>query len=164
MVDANFKEDHSDLVGLGGWLILIGFSIAISPFLILDTLITNHIQILTDGTYTLLTHPDSESYLPGFNLIMSFEILGNMILMGVCCYLLFLFFQKSKNFPKIFIYYLFGNSLFLFLDSAFLMLLFPSTEILNPQTLSSLLASLITLAIWIPYFRRSIRVKLTFTS
>ena len=163
MVDANFKEDHSDLVGLGGWLILIGIAIAISPFLILNTLLSNHLPILTDGTFALLTHPSSESYVPGFSLIMSFEMLGNIILMSTGFYLMVLFFKKSKTFPQVFIYYLIGNFLFLFLDSVFGVMVFPSSGF-DPETVGSLLGSLFGIAIWIPYLRRSIRVKLTFIS
>lgn len=164
MNDSNFEVDNSELVGLRGWLILVGFSLIISPLLILYLLLTVHLPIFSDGTFALLTDSSNELYIQGFSPLLSFEILGNIIFIFTCIYLVILFFRKSKSFPVFFIYYRLGYCVFLTLDIIFAKMVFPSEIILDPITLRDLIGAYLGTIIWIPYMLRSKRVKLTFIS
>ena len=97
-------------------------------------------------------------------MIMSYEILGNLILIFASFYLLFLFFKKSKFFPSYFIYFRLFNVLFLALDIIFAKMIFPEEPIFDPTIARDLFQVILAAAIWIPYMLRSRRVKNTFIS
>lgn len=164
MSDSEFELEETKLTGLGGWLIIVGFGLMITPIVIFSTLLSEHLPLFTDGTFALLTSEISEHYIPGFSIIMSYEILGNLILIFASFYLLFLFFKKSKFFPSYFIYFRLFNVLYIALDIIFAKMIFPEEPVLDPSIARELFQVIFAAAIWIPYMLRSQRVKNTFIS
>lgn len=164
MSDAEFDLEETRLTGLGGWLTIVGFGLIVTPIVIFNLLLTEHLPLFTDGSFALLTSESSEYYVPGLSFIMSYEILGNLILIFASFYLLFLFFKKSKFFPSYFIYFRLFNVLFLALDIIFAKMIFPEEPIFDPTIARDLFQVILAAAIWIPYMLRSRRVKNTFIS
>lgn len=164
MSDADFEFEEPKITGLGGWLILVAIGLILSPFWIVSTLLTIHLPIFTDGTFALVTSTSSEYFTPGFSLLMSYEVLGNLILFFFIFYLLYLFFSKSKSFPLFFIYSRVGYLVFILLDIIFAKVVFPSETVFDPTTARELFQAIFGAAIWIPYMLRSKRVKNTFIS
>jgi hypothetical protein len=82
----------------GGWLILIGIGIVISPLRIIQLLTFTHVPIFTDGTWEVLTTVGSEAYSPLWGPILSIEITINILLLASSIYLIYLFFKKKKIF------------------------------------------------------------------
>ena len=80
--------------GLGGWLILVGLGVIISPFYIL-TVIPEFLPIFQDNMYDELV-----SAAPLFGLFLWTEIVVNLIIFLGSIYLIFLFFAKKTFFPK----------------------------------------------------------------
>lgn len=162
MSDSEFELEETRLTGLGGWLIIVGFGLMITPIVIFSTLLSEHLPLFTDGTFALLTSESSEFYIPGFSIIMSYEILGNLILIFASFYLLFLFFKKSKFFPSYFIYFRLFNVLYIVLDIILAKMIFPAEPMFDPSIARDLFQVILAAAIWIPYMLRSQRVKNTF--
>ena len=164
MSDAEFDLEETRLTGLGGWLIIVGFGLIITPIVIFNLLLTLHLPLFTDGSFALLASESSEYYVPGFSFIMSYEILGNLILILASFYLLILFFKKSKFFPSYYIYFRLFNVLFVVLDIIFAKIVFPEEPMFDPAIARDLFQVIVAAAIFIPYMLRSRRVKNTFIS
>mgnify|MGYP001172127706 CR=1 FL=1 len=162
MNDADFEFKEPKIAGLGGWLILVAIGLILSPLLILNTLLTVHLPLLNDGTFNELTSSSSEYFIPGFSLVMSFEVLGNLTLFFFIFYLLYLFFSKSKSFPLFFIYYRVGYLVFILLDIIFVKMVLPGLPMFDAASVRELFSAIFSVVIWVPYILRSKRVKNTF--
>jgi hypothetical protein len=53
--------DNNKYEGLGGWLILVGIGVVISPLRLLAELSKVYLPMFNDGTWEALTTPTSES-------------------------------------------------------------------------------------------------------
>ena len=95
--------DTNALKGLGGWLILVGIGVVLSPFRLLYTLIPVYQPIFEDGTWEALTTESSEVYNPYFSTLLFGEITFNVLMISACIYLIYLFFSKHYFFPKLYI-------------------------------------------------------------
>ena len=122
--------------GLGGWLILVGLGVIISPFYIL------------------------------FGLLIWMEIVVNLIIFLCSIYLIFLFFAKKTFFPKFYIWFVFGSLAFVIVDAIVAGMLvkdmLPDEPIFDSETIKEIVRLLITAIIWVPYMMVSKRVKATF--
>ncbi len=161
--DPTIKVEESGVKpGIRGWLILVAIGVVFSPLLILLALFTEFLPIFTDGSWELLTNPNSAYYIPGIGALLKFEIIGNILFFVLALYSLFLFFKKDKRFPKFFIALLAYSVLFSILDSIFASSIPGLDEQLNLEGDKELIRSIIVTAIWIPYMLKSRLVKVTF--
>jgi len=144
-----------DLEGLSGWLLLVGFGLVVSPFVILSSIVTTNIPFLYGSKYQafLATHPAVEG-------LIVFEVISNIIFIACIAALNYLFFTKRKAFPGYFILYLVTNLLVLLIDTFAANALFPSVHLTAAYT--SIARTLLAALIWIPYMLVSRRVKATF--
>ncbi len=147
--------------GLGGWLILVGISVVISPLRLLTELKT-FLPIFNNGTWEALTTPTLESYNSFFSSLLIGEILFNSLMMLFSAYLIYLFFTKKSFFPKLYIWVLILNLVFIPLDAILVSLAFPNTEVFDVETIKAIGKALLASLIWIPYLLISKRVKATF--
>jgi hypothetical protein len=138
------------------WLILLAIVLVAIPLMYLYSLI-DFISIFTDGTWKLITDTDSIYYAPGRGGHIIFEIIGQIVALFASFYLLFIFFKKSKRFPKFFIIYMVFCLIYNIIDFV------AGWVILDGAVDSTYLRnSIISSCIWIPCMIKSKLVKGTF--
>ncbi|WP_020615471.1 DUF2569 domain-containing protein [Paenibacillus daejeonensis] len=149
--------------GLGGWLILVQIGLYLTLLLIGYYSATGTIPILLDSEFwTVLTSPDLEFYHPAVGPIIIFEAAYNFLLFGFIIYILICFYQKKWIVPRLMIIF-YSLSFLLAVADAFLVFNIPFLRELDEgETMRDLGRSAMTCAIWIPYFRKSVRVQNTF--
>ncbi|HEY8156591.1 MAG TPA: DUF2569 domain-containing protein [Myxococcota bacterium] len=155
-------QDSRTLVGLGGWLALVGLGLVISPLRLAAVLIQTFPPIFQGGTWEALTSPGSEVYHALWAPLLMFELVGNSAFILVSLILLFLFFKRSRRFPNLYIAYAVANLLFILCDAWLGSRVLPDEPMFDPDTARELSRSLIAGAVWIPYMLNSQRVANTF--
>lgn len=153
MNNTSLNEDHDLTVkGIGGWLILVAIGVVINPLILLSTLILDHLPIILDGTLFKLLH--TQILLFG---LMIFEIALNVIFLIYSIIIVFKFFKKSFQFPKLQIILYISNILFLIIDNVL------ASLIMKNVTMDMYILRLsLTAIIWSTYLLKSERVKNTF--
>lgn len=159
--DALFQAEHHKLKGLGGWLILVGIGVVITPFRLLMIISSTYLPLFKDGSWELLTDPASDSYYPNFDIVVIIEILGNSAFVLFSVYLIYLFFSKHYLFPKMYIVFIVANLVFIFAD-ALLGSLVLDVAAFDAETIQAIVRPLISAFVWVPYLLVSKRVKVTF--
>jgi hypothetical protein len=156
---AGIKKREDDLVGIGGWLILLAIGQVLGPLKYLGSVVQYYIGL------------DSNLWTK-FPIAFYGEAVLQISLLALMCYTAYLFFTKSKAFPTFFIFeYVAG------------ILIYPVDVIFSAATLSAYtgvpvetytakmmdsgevgrtIAMMITAAVWIPYIKLSKRVSKTF--
>ena len=142
---------RSDLNGIGGWLILVAVGLAIAPFNSLHGMYRD-LRLLFGGSGAVLG-----SY-HGLAALILFEAITNTIFFSSLIGLNVLFYRKSRLFPGWMITFLCCQLLVVLADHLAAMRFSPSTGA------TPLLRSFIGVAVWIPYYLRSVRVKETFVN
>ncbi|ADZ93102.1 DUF2569 family protein [Marinomonas mediterranea] len=154
--------DNSEIKGLGGWLILVGFGVLISPIRLLVTLIPTYKPIFEDGAWEALTTVGSEVYTPYFGSLLVGEIAFNTIMVVASIYLIYLFFSKHYLFPKLYIGIIAASLIFIPLDAWIVTKVFPGEPMFDPETTKEFMRSFMIGVIWVPYMLVSKRVHATF--
>lgn len=155
-------SDTSELKGLGGWLIIIGIGLFMSPISIVVELGPMYYSILADGVIPAITNPLSEFYNPLLMLLIFGELVINSLMAVVSVYLIYLFFSKHYQFPKVYIAVTIISVIIFPLDAWLGSLVFPNQPLFDDETLKYFFRSLVAAMIWIPYMLVSERVKATF--
>jgi Protein of unknown function (DUF2569) len=150
--------------GLGGWLILVGLGIIISPLRIISQVFPVYSEIISSGSWTTLTTPGSDAYNPLWAPILLGEMLINGGLLLVWIFVAFLFFTKKKAFPKWYIGILLFTLTFILIDAVAIKVVLPNQAMFDAETTKEFGRSLIATLIWVPYMLISKRVKATFVS
>jgi len=150
---------RDELVGLGGWLILAGFGITISPIRILFTF-SKTLPSYSASTWAALTTPGMSGYDPFWAPVLMFELFGNIALLVFTILTAWLFYTKKRQFPRTFIWVVGGSIVFSVLD----MLLMSFVPVSDPTAIewSRQFGRTVVAAIWIAYMLRSQRVRNTF--
>jgi hypothetical protein len=149
-----------DSEGLGGWLILVAFGLIVRPLWLLYTLYDGRAAFYNAAVWERLTSPESQVYNRHFGLIAPLELIVYLFLLTYSVLLIALFFRRSYLFPKtIQLYFVcaVAAAVFMIWDVAMLQ---PGQ--VDTSTSMALFQAVVAAAIWIPYFRVSRRVKLTF--
>lgn len=154
--------DNNELKGLGGWLILVGIGVVLSPIRLLSTLVPTFKPVFEDGTWEALTTEGSDAYAPYFGSLLVGEMVFNTIMVAASIYLIYLFFSKHYLFPKLYIGIVAASLIFIPLDAWVVTLVFPGEPMFDPDTTKEFMRSLIVGVIWVPYMLLSKRVKVTF--
>ncbi|HEU5397424.1 MAG TPA: DUF3857 domain-containing protein [Verrucomicrobiae bacterium] len=155
------RLNGENLNGLGGWLILVGLGLIISPIRILIQ-VGRASQNFSLWRWHGLTQPGGVSYNPLWAPLLTFELLGQITLIIVALMLLVLFFQRRRVFPRWFIALQLLNALFVLGDMVgvhFLGISSAATMAIRTRNIASVLVGC---SIWIPYMLVSQRVKATF--
>lgn len=155
-------SNDNELKGLGGWLILVGIGVVISPIRLLVTFIPSYKPIFEDGTWEALTTVSSEVYDPLWGPLLIGEIAYNSIMVAASAYLIYLFFSKHYLFPKIYIAIVTVSLVFIPLDAWLVTKVLPTEPMFDPETTKEFVRVLIVGIIWVPYMLISKRVKATF--
>lgn len=153
--------ESKDLKGLGGWLILVGIGVVISPIVMLVQM-SDFIQIFEGNTWAALTTPGSDFYQPYLGSLVIGEFIFNSLMFIAKIYLIYLFFSKHYMFPKVFIVLSIVTVVFFLIDTWLVTLILPDASVINSDTIQEFLRSFIPAVIWVPYMLVSKRVKATF--
>jgi hypothetical protein len=154
---------EKNLKGLGGWLILVGLGVVLSPIAQFFNISVNFIPLFVDGTWEILTTPGEELYNPMWASILIGELVYNAASLLVAVYLVYLFFSKHYLFPFLFIVTRVIALIFIPLDAWLVSFVLPDEPMFDPETARTLSRTVSSVLIWVPYMLVSKRVKATFT-
>ncbi|CAH2213498.1 DUF2569 domain-containing protein [Tepidibacter aestuarii] len=158
-IDETNNVEEVEYKGLGGWLILLGIGIVLNPLNSILSTYTIFKACFSEGKWSILTSPTSETYHILLKPTIIFEFATNIIMVILSLTVLVLFFKKSKHFPKVWITNFLVLILFLAIDIV-LCNQIPSIPVDNLYT--QLFKNIIPLAIWGTYLKKSKRVRNTF--
>ncbi len=150
------------LEGLGGWLILVGSNVVLSPFVIAARTYKSYAEMFASGVWDVLTSPDSMAYHALWAPLAIGEIILNSALILAWIYIAFLFFSKRRAFPFWFIAIHIATVCLIVIDAIVVHHILPDAPIFDANTLRELSRPIGAILIWAPYMLMSKRVKSTF--
>lgn len=151
-----------NLEGLGGWLILVGSNVVLSPFVIAARTYKSYAEMFASGVWDVLTSPDSMAYHALWAPLAIGEIILNSALILAWIYIAFLFFSKRRAFPFWFIAIHIATVCLIVIDAIVVHHILPDAPIFDANTLRELSRPIGAILIWAPYMLMSKRVKSTF--
>ena len=155
--------EEKKLEGLGGWLIWVGIGLVLTPIVMLTEIVPVYQGMAQDGSWTAIMSGEVDSRYPGFKATLLFEAAANAMLFAAYLVLIALFFMKKRLFPKLYIFTLAVNVLFLIGDNyLWSRILPPELAPDNSDDIKEIAKMMIRACIWIPYMLISKRVKATF--
>lgn len=140
----------SDLEGIGGWLILVAIGLGVGPFILLNGIYSD-LRVFYGAQFQAGLAPH-----PGLAAFILFEAVSNSVFLLALIALNFLFYRKKKSFPGWMIAYMAFNCAVVVVDH--LIALRYNSHAGPIAALRSVMGTLV----WIPYYLRSERVKVTF--
>jgi hypothetical protein len=153
------KLTASQPKGIGGWLILPALGLIITPIRMVFQFTHDLLPVLNPETWAALTTPGTNAYHPLWAPLISFEVIANIAMFGFTIWLLILFFKKSKRVPKLFVAWLLLLAAVQILDQLLGNQIPLVASQHDPESLKDLARSIVGVAIWVPYFLKSKRVK-----
>ena len=157
------KATGNEPKGIGGWLLLPAVGLIIMPFSLAYQFHQDILPALAPETWNTLTNTGSPAYHPLWGVAIVFEVVANVGLFCFTLWLLVLFFKKSKKIPKLVIIWLLATAVVQIFD-LLLTRQIPliASHPVSMDTVKNIGRSIVGIAIWVPYFLRSRRVKNTF--
>ncbi len=155
------EPDVPDLKGIGGWLILVAVGLCLQPLLLLKALSENAAAFKPD-TWGVLTTFGTFAYHPLWAPLLVAETGVNVVLLAWSGVLLYFFFSRGRRFPSLVIAYMGVSVAAVIADLAVASAIPVTRARLAAGAYGQVGRSVISAAIWIPYFLRSRRVAATF--
>lgn len=149
-------------VGLGGWLILVGFGVSLTPLRMLFEFLQTA-PTYTASTWARLTTPSSPSYHAFWAPLLLFELVSNVGMIVCACLLVWLFFRRKRWFPAVLVVFFTAKVLLGWLD-ALAASAIPAVAERAGAGWTTQVQSLLVAALWIGYLFRSRRVQNTFVN
>lgn len=151
-------KDYKRYDSIGGWLFLLGISIAFLPFKILAVI---------GELFKTLENAELINLYPKIEELLNNELTVNYMLLIISFFIVYFFFTKKIYFPKIFIGWLILNIFILIYDVSMVSSLAINNEKIQSaiyfETSKDILMAIVIATILIPYMLISKRVKGTFT-
>jgi len=147
--------------GLGGWLVLVGAGLILSPLMITVLMVKTIAPIVRDGSWEAISSASSDVYNPALVAFFACELLVNLGFVVASVWLLVLFFRRSRKFPSLFVAYCVVNLAFVVLDAWIVSWLLPEIP-MDDEDMREMARTVLNCLIWVPYMLRSRRVKNTF--
>ncbi|MBX3745380.1 MAG: DUF2569 family protein [Verrucomicrobiae bacterium] len=148
--------------GIGGWLILLGIGVCISPLVRLHGLWGAREGFFSMEVWRAVTTPGSEAYHPAFGALLVFEVTINTWLLSLNLLAITLFFRRHRVFPAVMMTLLIGNALFLGIDEVWGNTIPSVAENADTASKRDLIRAGVAAVIWTTYLLRSRRVTATF--
>jgi flagellar biosynthesis protein FliP len=145
---------------IGGWLILVGISIILSPFILVAKLFPMYKDLLKPGVWELLTTSGIQYY----STFIFFEMLINFLIFLTWGYLIYLFFEKKKIFRKLYLGILIFIPIFIVIDALVAQQIMGLDKLFEFNEIKEIFKSILYLAIWGTYISISERAKRTFVN
>lgn len=147
---------------IGGWLILLGIGIWLSPFIMFFQLFQGYSVLFKDGVWEALTTKGSQYYIEYYGTTLIVETLVNSLFVIFSCYLIYLFSSKKIKFKKYYTVLAILTPLFIYVDAAVVKELLYTEELFDKEGMRDFIKSLVGLCIWVPYLWISKRSEKTF--
>ncbi len=145
--------------GFGGWLILPMIGLVLSPFRMAVQFFTDLWPVFKPDVWRQLNDASLPGHQPMLPTMIIVESVVNVAMLVFTLALVWYFFTKSRHTPRLYIVWLVLLVVIQVVDSA----LVSSLGVpIDKDSMRDLIRSVITSAIWIPYFLVSKRVKNTF--
>jgi hypothetical protein len=154
--------EASRLQGLGGWLILLGFGLCLGPIIRLVAFSQNWESYFSNQVWQTVAMPQGNSYHPLYGPLLIYELLCNIVRLGLNALALCLFFGKRRIFPKVFITLAVFNALFLIFDHIGAGMISSLNSGSHAQGQRDVFQAVFYAIIWTSYVKKSQRVKATF--
>ncbi|WNS46066.1 DUF2569 domain-containing protein [Paenibacillus sp. MMS20-IR301] len=148
--------------GLGGWLVLIQIGLFLTLLMLAVQILQSTIPSLKPDIWGLLTAKDSELYHVLWGPIIIFEAIANVGQFLFCLFVLGMFYSKKSSVPLLMIIFYGGSMIIGIIDYALVQQIPIVQELEDGSSVSDIGRSVVTCAIWIPYFLKSRRVRNTF--
>jgi hypothetical protein len=149
--------------GIGGWLILIGFGLTVALIKSAYFIFMTYPPVIANGLLQVLIAADTSAQNRALAIFVMTEFIVNFGLMLSFAYLVFLFMKRRTQFPVWFIRVMAVNLVVMILDPVIIKMIMPQHQPFDEEALMGIARSAMSCLIWIPYMRRSKRVKATFT-
>ena len=147
-----------------GWLLLVGLGIIIAPLRIIYFVTTVYAKILTTtGFWARLATPGDKLYDPLWHPLLIGEMAASLISFILSIWLIILFMNHKKVFPKIFIIFLCFDLFYVVVDHIFAQMIPYIADKPDAKTIGKIAGVSLAAIIWVPYMLKSQRVKGTFT-
>jgi hypothetical protein len=160
-------KDKTELKGIGGWLILIAIGVTLSPFIAAGMDYATYSQVFSEDIWSALTDSSSPAYVPYYALTVSVEAIIGIVIDAYLFYLIYLFYKKKSDFPSLYIKLVFVIFAFTIIDIFVVSLVFPNStakDLFDPLTVRAIVQSIFAILVWVPYMKKSVRVKNTFVN
>tara|TARA_R110002126_G_scaffold12196_20_gene53214 strand:- start:369 stop:881 length:513 start_codon:yes stop_codon:yes gene_type:complete len=151
-----------ELKGLGGWLIVVGIGVTLSPFILLYQVLPLYYEIFSNGSFAALTTEGSEAYHALWAPVLMSEVVYNACIVVAGFYLMYLFYTKHYLFPRLYIIIVVSMLVAIPVNSWLVTLVLEDSKMLDAETIKEWGRTAISALIWIPYMLISERVKATF--
>ena len=150
---------------IGGWLVLVAIGLVFTPIRLLYDVLKNFQDFFGINTWAYISLDHSSFSELFLSLLIIFELIYNSTFFVFSILIILLFFKRRTILPSIIIIFYTSTFIFLSLDSILAFNLNESlySEIEKMQAYKEIGTSFIKVAIWVPYFLFSKRVKSTFT-
>jgi len=164
MNDRQLEQDagkpHSKI---GGWLILYALGLVLYPLQTLFALVTKLLPAVFSDNWAALTSPTNPGYHTLWAPLVTAELVGSIGFFLCSIFIIIFFFQRRHWVPKLVIFFLIANVLFVGADYYIINFFLIRTNSVNVDATINFVRTVVAGAIWIPYFMFSRRVEKTFT-
>jgi MFS family permease len=164
------ETNKKEVNGIGGWLIVVIISLIFAILSSLSYIINDLLVVFEPQIWIEITSPDGVLYHPLYGAIAILELVFYTLLSIFTSILLILMFMKKKVFRLLMLIYLtsyliLGTVIALITHNVLISIPYFYENMFNElqdELTTSILRTIISSAIWIPYFLVSKRVKNTF--
>ena len=155
-------KDKSELQGIGGWLILPAIGVFLGPFIAIGMDFVAYEPYFQGGDFF-----GSVSYynsvIPNFSIVFWAELLFAIVIDVLIVYLVYLMVAKKSFFPILYVRIIYISLAYIIIDySAVYLLMGDEYFSIDSMDIRAIFQTLFSLAVWVPYMKKSVRVKNTF--
>lgn len=165
MIDRQPEDDTGKSYSkIGGWLILYAIGLVLYPLQTLFSLVTKLLPAVFSENWAALTSPTNPGYNTLWAPLVIAELVGSIGFFLASIFIIIFFFQRRHGVPKLVIFFLTANLIFVGADYFIIHFFLIRTNSINVDATINFVRTMVAGAIWIPYFMFSRRVKKTFTN
>ena len=145
---------------IGGWLILPGIGLVLSPPNILSK--SDSLLRILDRAVWVEALESAGAWRGMMEFTLLFELCGNTLLVAVAVWANVEFFRRRRVFPLVYILFMVLGIVLQFSDSLLATMVGPASSPVTPQEVGRLSVSIAGFVIWTTYLLRSGRARRTF--
>lgn len=157
------REAEKSYSKIGGWLILCAVGLVLFPIQSLFSLVTELFPAVLSDNWAALRSPTNSGYHSLWAALVMAELIGSIGFFIFSIILVIFFFRRHHWVPKMVIFFMVANILFVGADYFIINFFLIRTSSVNVDTTVNFVRTVVAGAIWIPYFMFSKRVEKTFT-